>query len=149
MTYVTHRRARFDYEILDTFEAGLVLLGTEVKSIRKGRATLEGGHVVIRGGEALLVGVTIPPFQVPNAPRGYDPERPRKLLLHPKELAVLERQTEKAGLTAVPLKLYNSGRNIKLEVALARGKKKTDKRQTIQNRDNKREIERTLKMQNK
>lgn len=146
-TYATHRRAHFDYEILDTFEAGLVLLGTEVKSIRAGRATLEGGHVVIRGGEAHLVGITIPPFQIPNAPRGYDPERTRKLLLTPKELVRLERETEKAGLTAVPLKLYNSKQKIKLEIALARGKKKADKRQTIQKREVKRDIERTLKSQ--
>lgn len=147
MSYALHRRARFDYDILETFEAGLVLLGTEVKSIRAGRATLEGAYVVIRGGEALLVGATIPPFQPSNTSPQYDPVRPRTLLLKPKELTVIERQTENAGLTAIPLKLYNAGRNIKLEVAIVRGKKKADKRESIKERDVKRDIDRTLKSQ--
>lgn len=147
MNYSTHRRAHFDYDILDTFEAGLVLVGHEVKAIRLGRAKLEGGHVVVRDGEALLVGISVPPFQPKNTPVKYDPERTRILLLKPKELATLERETEKAGLTAVPLALYNAGRNIKLKIGLARGKKKTDKRESIKARDTKREIERTLKNQ--
>lgn len=148
-TYTTHRRAHFDYEILDTFEAGLVLLGHEVKSVRLGRAKLEGGHVAVRGGQALLIGASIPPYQTTNTPVSYDPERPRILLLSRKELDRLDQETEKAGLTAVPLSLYNSGRNIKLKIGLARGKKKTDKRETIKDRDAKRDIERTLKSQNK
>jgi SsrA-binding protein len=148
-TYSTHRRAHFDYEILDTFEAGLVLIGHEVKSVRLGRAKLEGGHVAVRGGQALLIGASIPPYQTTNTPVSYDPERPRVLLLSRKELARLDQETEKAGLTAVPLSLYNSGRNIKLKIGLARGKKNTDKRETIKDRDAKRDIERTLKSQNK
>ncbi|MBY0310158.1 SsrA-binding protein SmpB [Patescibacteria group bacterium] len=145
--YATNKKVHFDYELLDTFEAGLVLLGTEVKAVRAGRAKLDGGHVVVRGGQALVVGISIPAFQIPNAPKSYDPERPRILLLKQKELATLERETETVGLTAIPLALYNSGRNIKLKIAIARGKKKADKRESLKARDSKREIERTLKSQ--
>lgn len=145
--YIQNRKATFDYELLESFEAGLVLFGHEVKSIRSGRGKLEGAHVLIRGGEAFLVGASISPFQVPNTPKQYDPERPRKLLLNKKELLHLERQTETVGLTAIPIKLYNAGRNIKLAFAVARGKKKFDKREILKARDSKRDIERTLKNQ--
>lgn len=145
--YIQNRKARFNYDILDTFEAGLVLHGYEVKSIRASKGKLDGAHVIIRGGEAFLVNASISPFQVANTSKKYDPERPRKLLLSKKELALFEQQTEKAGLTAVPLKLYNKGQKIKLEVALARGKKKHDKRESIKARDTKRDIDRTLKSQ--
>lgn len=147
MSYATNKRAHFDYDILETFEAGLVLLGTEVKSIRAGRCKLEGGHIVVRGKEAYIVGISIPAFQPVNTAKNYDPERARKLLLNPKQLVELERETEQAGLTGIPLKLYNSGRNIKLSIAIARGKKKADKRESIKARDVKREINRTLKTQ--
>lgn len=146
-TYIQHRKAHFDFEILETIEAGLVLQGFEVKAIRAGKGRLEGAYVVVRGGEAFLVGATIAPFQPANTPKGYDPERARKLLLTKKELVHLEQQTETAGLTAVPLSLYNSGRNIKLAIAIARGKKKFDKRESIKARDTKRDIDRTLKNQ--
>lgn len=146
-TFIQNRKARFDFEILKTFEAGLVLFGYEVKSIRAGKGKLEGAYVLIRGGEAFLVGASITPFQVANTPKSYDPERPRKLLLSKKQLALFEQQTEKSRLTAVPIKLYNNGQKIKLEVALARGKKKQDKRESIKARDTKRDIERTLKSQ--
>lgn len=144
-TYVTHKRASFDYEILDTFEAGISLLGTEVKSIRNKRGQLEGAHVVVRGGEAFLVGATIPPYQTANAPKDYDGERPRKLLLTQKELQKLHTESEKNGLTAIPIRLYNNGRNLKLEVGIARGKKKYDKRESIKTRDTKRDIDREFK----
>ncbi len=146
-TYIQNRKARFNFEILETFEAGLVLHGYEVKAIRAGKGKLDGAYVIIRGGEAFLVGASISPFQVANTPKSYDPERPRILLLSKKQLALFEQQTEKARLTAVPLKLYNNGQKIKLEVALARGKKQQDKRESIKERDNKRDIERTLKNQ--
>ncbi|MCB9815716.1 SsrA-binding protein SmpB [Candidatus Nomurabacteria bacterium] len=146
-TYIQNRKARFNFEILETFEAGLVLLGIEVKSIRHSKGSLEGSHVIVRGGEAFLVGASITEYQPANTPKKYDKERVRKLLLSKKELLHLEQQTEKAGLTAVPLKLYNNGRKIKLEVALARGKKKFDKRETLKARDSKRDIDRTLKSQ--
>lgn len=146
-TYIQNRKAHFDFEILETFEAGLVLYGFETKSIRLGRGKLDGAFVKVRGGEAFLLGASISPYQVANTPKSFDPERVRKLLLSKKELAHLERQTETAGLTAIPLNLYNVGRNIKLEVAVARGKKKFDKRETLKARDTKRDIERTLKNQ--
>lgn len=147
MSYANNKRAHFDYEILETLEGGLVLLGTEVKSVRAGRAKLDGGYVVVRGGEAYLVGVSIPAWQPANAEKQYDPERPRKLLLKEKELLKISRDTDKQGLTAVALSLYNSGRNIKLSFGIAKGKKKADKRETLKARDVKREIERTLKSQ--
>jgi SsrA-binding protein len=146
-TYIQNRKAHFDFEILETFEAGLVLSGFEVKAIRSGKGKLDGAFVKVRGGEAYLIGASVSAYQVANTPKSYDPERVRKLLLSKKELAHLERQTETAGLTAIPLKLYNVGRNIKLELAIARGKKKYDKRETLKERDTKRDIERTLKGQ--
>ncbi|MFM2424077.1 MAG: hypothetical protein RLZZ70_466 [Candidatus Parcubacteria bacterium] len=147
MSYVNHKRAHFDFDIQETFEAGLVLLGNEVKSIRNGRGKLEGAYVVVRGGEAYLVGATIPAWQVINAGKKYDADRARKLLLKPKEMAKLEQSTDKQGLTAIPLSLYNKGRHIKLSFAIAKGKKKADKRESIKERDVKRDIERTLKSQ--
>lgn len=142
---VSHKRATFDFEILETFEAGISLLGTEVKSVRGGQGKLEGAHVVIRGAEAFLVGASIPAFQKTNTAKSYDPERTRKLLLTKKEIAVLEQKSERQGLTIVPIKLYSKGPKLKLEIAIARGKKKQDKRQSIKERDTKRDIEREFK----
>jgi len=147
MALVSNKKAYFDFEILDTYEAGISLLGTEVKSIRKGQGKLEGAHVVIRGGEAFLTGSSIPAFQKTNADPDYDSERTRKLLLNKKQLKELYKQSEQSGLTIVPIKLYNNGRNIKLEIGLARGKKKADKRETIKKRDTERELNRSLKFQ--
>lgn len=146
-TFITNRKARFDFDILDTIEAGVALHGFEVKSIRNGRGKIEGAFVQIRGNEAYLVGASIPAYQPANTPKGYEPERIRKLLLNRKELGKIQQQTEKERLTAVPLALYSAGRNIKLEVAIARGKRKHDKRESIKERDTKRDIERTLKTQ--
>lgn len=146
-TFIRNRRARFDFEVVDTLEAGLVLTGHEVKSIRNGRAKLEGSYVVIRGGSAYWVGGSIAPFQVANTPKNYEPDRPRQLLFSKKELARLERATEQERLTAIPLSLYSKGRKIKAEIAIARGKKKADKRESIKARDVKRDINRTLKSQ--
>jgi SsrA-binding protein len=145
--YITNKKARFDFEILETFEAGLVLAGHEVKAIRMGRGKLEGGHVIIRGKEAFLVGISISHYQEANEPKSYEQDRTRKLLLSKKELALLEQKGEQAGLTIIPISLYNKGSKIKLEVGLARGKKKQDKRETIKDRDSKREIGRILKTQ--
>jgi SsrA-binding protein len=147
MAYIKNTKARFDYEILDTYEAGLVLHGYEVKAIRKGMGKIVGGHIVVRGGEAFLLNVSVNPYQKANTPKEYDPERPRKLLLSKKQLAEIEQATEKNRLTAIPLSLYSKGSKIKLELGVARGKKKTDKRHTIKERDTKRAIERTLKSQ--
>ena len=144
-TLVSHKRASFDFEILETFEAGISLLGTEVKSVRKHQGKLEGSHVVIRGDEAFLLGASIPAFQKANAPQSYDPERTRKLLLTKKEIAHLDMKSNQAGLTIVPIRLYSKGRNIKVEIALVRGKKKYDKREVIKKRDTDRDIARSLK----
>ena len=145
--YIQNRKARFNFELLETFEAGLVLLGIEAKSIRASKGKLDGAHVIIRGGEAYLVGASVTAFQPANTPKSYDSERPRKLLLSKKQLAHIEQQTEKAGLTAIALRLYNHNQKIKLEIALARGKKKHDKRESLKARDSKRDIDRTLKSQ--
>ncbi len=142
---ISHKRASFDYEILETFEAGISLLGTEVKSVRGGQGKLEGAYVLIRGNEAFLVGASIPAFQKKNVRADYEPERARKLLLTQKEIALLEQKSEKQGLTIVPIKLYNKRSKLKLEIALVRGKKKHDKRESIKERDTKRDVERELK----
>ena len=142
-----NRKAHFDYELEETLEAGLVLFGHEVKSIRSGNVRLDGAYVLVRGGEAFLVNVTIPPYQAANTPKSYDPERPRKLLLSRNELQTLDAASEQQGLTIVPLKLYNTGGKVKLLIAIAKGKKKYDKRESIKKRDTKRSIERILKTQ--
>jgi SsrA-binding protein len=143
---ISHKRATFDYEILETLEVGISLLGTEVKSIRNGQGKLEGAYVIIRGGEAFLVGASIPAFQKKNVRVDYEPERARKLLITKKEIAELELKSEKQGLTIVPIKLYNKGPKLKLEIAVARGKKKQDKRHSIQAHDIKRDVEREHKV---
>lgn len=145
MALVEHKRARFNYEVLQEFEAGLELLGTEVKSLRAGQGKLEGSHVVIRGGQAYLVGASIPAYQAKNTAEGYDPERSRRLLLNKREMAELAGFEGQRGLTIVPLRVYNKGRNLKLLVAAARGRKLHDKRQVLKERDTDREIRRTLK----
>jgi SsrA-binding protein len=142
---VKNKKAGFNYEILDKYTAGMELLGTEVKAIKKGWGSLEGAHVVIRSGEAFLVGATIPPFQPANTVEGYEPTRTRRLLLQKKEISELEKSLQNKGLTIVPISMYNKGRYIKLDLALARGKKKFDKRETIKKRDVERDLGRSLK----
>ncbi len=142
---IKNKKVGFDFELLDRYEAGAELLGTEVKSLRGGQGKLEGAHVVVRGGEAFLVGASIPPYQKANAPKDYDPERVRKLLLKNKEILELFTESEKKGLTIVPLRWYNGGRTVKLEIAVARGKKKHDKRQSIKERESKRDLQRLMK----
>ena len=146
-TYIKNRKATFDFELLKTFEAGLVLTGVEVKAIRSGKASLAGSHVVVRGNEAFLVGASITEFQPANTPTSHDKERTRKLLLSRKQINEIETETDKINLTAIPLRLYNNKQKIKLEIAIARGKKLHDKRESIKSRDSKREIDRTLKTQ--
>ena len=115
---IEHKRAHFDYEILEHYEAGVQLFGTEVKSLREHRGKLEGAHITVRGGEAYLINSEIPPYQPGNTP-GYEPTRNRRLLLTKKELGELARSEEKAGLTIVPLSMYNKGRVIKLRLGVA------------------------------
>lgn len=144
---VEHKKARLNYEILEEFEAGLELLGQEVKSLRQGTGKLEGAHIVVRGGEAYLVGAHIPPYQPKNAGDEYDPDRTRKLLLTKKELGTLLSYEGQKGLTIVPLKVYNKGKVLKLSLGAARGRKAYDKRAVLQKRDVGRDIDRTLKNQ--
>ena len=142
--YAENRKARFNYEILEKYETGIELLGTEVKSVRGGRMSLEGAFVIIRGGEAFLINSNIPAYQTENAPENYDVLRNRKLLLTKKEIAELA-QNGKTNLTIVPISVYNKNRKIKLEIALVKGKKKHDKRESIKKRDTDREIRRQIK----
>lgn len=144
---VKNQTAYYDYEILERFEAGLELLGHEVKSLKTGRATLEGSRVIVRGNEVYLIGAQIRPYQPNNLPSGYLPDRTIKLLLTKKEIGYLTGAGEQKGLTIIPLSIYNKNGRLKLEFALARGKKKYDKRQIIKKRETAREIERTLKKQ--
>lgn len=145
--YVQNKKASFDYEFLEQYEAGVVLHGYEVKAVRANKASLNGAYVIIRGGEAFLVNASISAFQVANTPKNYDPERARKLLLNKKELAMLERGSEQQGLTIVAIRWFNKNRHIKLQIALARGKKKADKREKLKEQSSKRDIERLLKTQ--
>jgi SsrA-binding protein len=145
MSMIDNPRARFDYEILEEFEAGLELFGYEARSLRAKQGSLRGARVVVRGGEAFLVGATIPAWQQANTPKSYDPERPRRLLLNKKEIARIAAAEDQDGLTAVPISLYNRNRYMKLSVGIARGKKKADKRVAIAKRETERSIRRTLK----
>ncbi len=142
---IYNKKATFNYEILETFEAGLELLGTEVKALRAKRGSLEGSHVTVRGGEAFLIGAQIPPYQAKNAPKNFDERRNRRLLLSRKELASLAGLESTKGLTLVPISVYNKRRNLKLEIGVGRGKKKHDKREILKRRETDREIRRTLK----
>ena len=145
MAYAENRKARFDYEILEKYETGIELLGTEVKSVRGGRMSLEGSFAIIRGGEAFLINSNIPPYQVANAKEDYDPLRNRKLILTKKEIRELATNEKNKSLTIVPISVYNKGRKIKVEIALVKGKKKHDKRENIKKRETNREINRAIK----
>ncbi len=146
-TYAKNKKAYFDYEILKSYEAGLELKGHEVKSVKSGKVSLAGAYVIIREEEARLVGATISPYQALNTPSDYDEKRSRRLILHKKEIEELAGYADQKGLTIVPLKLYNKGGLIKIEIAVVRGKKKHDKREKIKEKEAKKKIERTLKKQ--
>jgi SsrA-binding protein len=139
-----NRKARHDYFIEDTIEAGLSLVGTEVKSLRQGKANLRDSYVFIKKGEAFVRGLHISPYEQGNI-HNVDPLRERKLLLHAREIARLNAQTQQKGYVLVPLSLYFKRGMVKMELAVARGKKLYDKRETIAQRDAKREIERRVK----
>ncbi len=145
MSLIDNKRAAFDYSILEELEAGIELLGTEVRSLRAGQGSLKGARILARGGEAYLVGATIPPWQIANTAKSYDPERPRRLLLNKKEIIKIADAESAEGLTIIPISLYNKVRNLKLRIAIVRGKKKEDKRHSIREREEKRRIDRTLK----
>ena len=141
---VENRRARHDYELLERFEAGLVLTGTEVKSLRDGRVQLGQAYAELRDGEAWLVNASIATYDQGNI-ANHEPERPRKMLLHKRELASLIGKVRERGLTLVPTRLYFKDGRVKVEVALARGKERQDKRRDIARREADRQIERAMK----
>ena len=143
--YVENKKAKFNYEILEELEVGIKLNGFETKSVRNGKASLDGSYAVVRGGELFLINARIEPYQPKNTPESYDKERSRILLASKKEIAKLADFEVSKGLTLVPISMYNKGRVIKLRLAVAKGKKKGDKRQTIKKREAEREIRRTLK----
>ena len=146
---VDYKKARFNYEIIETYEAGIELLGFEAKSLKKGQGSLDGSHVIVRGGEAYAINMFIPPYQEKNTPAGYDPRRNRRLLLARKEIAELASQEtgegKGRGLTIVPISVYNKGPLVKVSVAVVRGKKQFDKRASIMKRETDREARRAMK----
>ena len=140
----TNRKAHHDYHILDTIEAGVALQGTEVKSLRAGRINLKDSYAEIRDGELYLVGVHISPYEQGNR-FNHEPERPRKLLLHKREILKVGYKAREKGLTLVPLRVYFKGSRIKVELALVKGKRAYDKRAAIADREAKRDLDRAFK----
>ena len=145
MSLLDNKKVYLKYEIIEKHEAGIELLGFEVKSVRSGSGSLDGSYIIIRGGEACLINANIPPYQAYNTPKDYDPRRNRRLLLTKKEIGELAMTTNRMGLTIVPLSLYNKGRKIKVAVGVGRGLKKYDKRERLNKRDTEREMDRILK----
>lgn len=140
-----NKRARFDYVILDKFEVGLSLLGVEVKSVRAGNMSLRGAFVTIHNDQAWLTNAVIPPWQPKNTKDDYEPDRTRQLLVKKSELKQLIGAKQSKGLTIIPLRVYTKGPWLKLEIALARGKRKYDKKQSKKEHDIKRDVERELR----
>lgn len=135
----TNRRARHDYHITETYEAGISLVGSEVKTLRAGKASLQDAYALVRNGEVFLVGAHIPPYPQASI-QNHEPTRTRKLLLHKGEIRKLIGKTAEKGLTLIPLRLYFKGNKVKVELGLAKGKRAYDKRQTIAKRDAEREM---------
>jgi SsrA-binding protein len=144
-TVAENRKARHDYFIDETYEAGIALTGSEIKSVRNGRLNLRGGYARVNAGEVWLYDVHISPYEQSGSYFNHEPTRPRKLLLHRREISRILGQVERQGFTLVPLRIYFKGRRAKLELGLARGKKLYDKRDDIANREAKRDIERAMK----
>ena len=143
--YTKNKKVGLKYEILDKFEAGIKLLGFEVKSVQNKKGSLDGSHVSVRGGEAILFNCTIPPYQPNNTPENYDPKRNRILLLNKKEIDKLATKEDQKGLTIIPLSMYNNKKKIKVEIAVVKGKKKYDHREDIKKKDMKRDSDREIK----
>lgn len=143
--YAENRKARFDYETLESFQGGLVLEGQEVKSIRQGGARLDGAYLVISRGELWLIGAHIRTYAKAGNIENYNPDRSRKVLVQGKELAYLAGKTQEKGLTLVPFSLYPSGHRIKVSFSVCRGRKAHDKREKLKNRDLDRELQRNLR----
>lgn len=140
-----NKRAFFDYNILEKLETGISLIGHEVKSIKLGRISLAGSYVIIKNEEVFLIGCNIPPYQPANAPPDYDAQRPRKLLLRKPQIKQLIGKTRQKGLTLIPLKVYTKNGLIKIQIGLAKGKKKVDKREKIKEKEAQRRIRKALK----
>lgn len=143
-TYATNKKAHFDYEILEKFEAGLILTGQEVKSVRNKQIKLTGSFVTIHNDEALLTNAHIPLY-THAVEKNYDPTHTRKLLLKAKEIRYLREKLQEKGLTIVPISVYTKGRKIKLEIGVGKGKKKYDKRRVIKDREQNREMRKIIK----
>ncbi len=143
--YAYNRRARYDYEIKETLEAGISLKGYEVKAIKTGHCSLKGSFVILKNQRPYLLNASIPPYQPKNQPKNYDPNQNRQLLLNKREIRHLIGKTKEKGLTLIPIKVYNKKGKIKVEIGIGRGKKKFNKKEKIKKRDIKREVDRTLR----
>jgi len=143
-TFADNRKARYDYEIIETFQGGLVLNGQEVKSIKGGRINLAGSYVNLKDEELFLQGANVPAYQPANAPANYNPDRARKVLLTAAEIKYLIGKVKERGLTLVPLKVYSTKSKIKLEFGLVKSKKKQDKRELLKKRDAEREMRKAM-----
>ena len=145
MVITANKRAYFDYDILETLEAGIELKGFEAKAAKTGRMNLVGSYAIIRNGEVWLINADIPPYQPKNAPEDYDPKRTRRLLMKKPEIKSLIGRTQEKGLTLVPLKAYTKNRRIKLAIGLAKSRKKKDKRELIRKRETEARIREKLR----
>ena len=141
---IINKKAKHDYHILETYEAGLVLSGHEVKAIREGKISIKGAHVAVIKNEMTLIGAQISPYQPKNTPENYDSSRSRRLLLHKKQIKSLIGKTKEKGLTLIPLRVYTKHGRLKIEIGLARGKRKPDKRETIKKKEVQRKIKRAF-----
>ncbi len=148
MTLADNRKALHDYEIQEKFQAGLVLTGQEVKSVKNGHLSLKGAFVTFHNGDAYLTNAHISKYKQAGNLKDYDPTHSRRLLLRKKEIRYLQGKSAEKGLTIVPLSVYTKSRFVKMEIAVARGKKDYDKRETLKKRDTEREIRQTLKFTN-
>lgn len=145
MSLIQNKRAYYDFEIEEEYEAGIKLYGYEVKSLREKKGSLKGSYIIIRNGEVFLKGAYIPPYQKKNAPDDYDPEQTRKLLLNKQEIKELAEAEGQTRLTIIPISIYNKDGKIKLKIAIAKGKRKYDKRREIKEKEEKRRMDRELK----
>jgi SsrA-binding protein len=145
MILVEYKKVFLKFAPVETFSAGIELLGTEVKALRSKQGSLDGARVVVRGGEAYIIGMTIPPYQVANTAKSYDPARTRRLLLSRKEIHTLATEEAKKGLTIVPIEVYTNKRLVKVRIAIVRGKGKADHREDLKKRDADRERARVVK----
>ncbi|MDD3098244.1 MAG: SsrA-binding protein SmpB [Candidatus Pacebacteria bacterium] len=141
-TLVTNKKAYFDYEILEKFEAGIVLSGIEIKAAKTGKANLSGSFAIVKNNEAYILNLSIAPYQPKNINFTYIPDKTRKLLLHKKQITYLLSKKRQKNLTLIPLRMYNKNGLIKIELGLAKGKKKFDKRETLKKKEIKRKIDR-------